>query len=100
MIITSRPSLRTQTYLSQTYELSKLDACGTAAKGFSVPLFEERSGVGVQEVCQPPNGICGTVGAVIVVPARHLALILRAAHVRGDAEYGLVDVAIAEATAP
>src|SRR5712672_141874 len=104
MIVTSRPSLRTQTHLSQTSELSKFDRCayarGTAAKGVSVPMFEERAGVGIHEACKPPKGIRGTIRPMMVVPARHLALVLRATHVRGDAEDGLVDVAIAEATAP
>src|SRR5712675_3241415 len=63
-------------------------------------MFEERSGVGVHEACKPPKGVSGTVRAVVVVPARHLALVLRATHVRGDAEYRLVDVAVAEATTP
>jgi len=89
---------------SDSRELSKSARCacarGTAAKGVGVPMFEERAGVGVHEACKPPKGVSGTVRAVVVVPARHLALVLRAAHVRGDAEYGLVDVAVAEATAP
>jgi len=102
MIVTSRPSLRTQTHLSQTYELSKLGTCtcGTAAKGIGVPMLEERSGVGVHEVCKPPKGVSGTVRPMVVVPARHLALILHAAHVWGDAEDGLMGVAVTEATAP
>jgi len=105
MIVTSRPSLRTQTHLSQTScELSKLDTCtctcGAAAKGVSVPMFEECSRVGVHEACKPPKGVSGTIRAMVVVPTRHLALVLCATHVRGDAEYGLVDVAVAEATAP
>src|SRR5712675_1362603 len=104
MIVTSRPSLRTQTHLSQTCELSKFDrrACarGTAAKGVGVPVFEERGWVGIHEACKPPKGIGGTVCPVVVVPARHLALVLCATHVRGDAEDGLVDVAVTEATAP
>jgi len=100
MIVTSRPSLRTQTHLSQTCELSKLDTCGAATKGVSVPMLEERSGVGVHEACKPPNGICGTVAAVMVVPAGHLALVFSATHVWGDAQDGLVDVAVAEATVP
>src|SRR5712672_353697 len=104
MIVTSRPSLRTQTHLSQACELSKFDRCacarGTATKGVGVPMFEEHAGVGIHEACKPPNGVSGTVHPVMVVPARHLALILRATHVRGDAEDGLVDVAVAEATAP
>src|SRR5712672_3911397 len=104
MIVTSRPSLRTQTHLSHACELSKFGrsacACGTAAKGVGVPMFEERARVGIHEACKPPKGVSGTIRAVVVVPARHLALVLRATHVRGDAEYGLVDVAVAEATAP
>src|SRR5712671_2804442 len=74
--------------------------CGAATKSIGVPMFEERSGVGVHEACKPPKGVSGTIRAVVVVPARHLALVLRATHVRGDAEYGLMDVAVAEATAP
>src|SRR5712675_2962350 len=100
MIVTSRPSLRTQTHLSQTCELSKLNTCSMATKGVGIPMFEERAGVGVQEVCKPPNGICGTVGAVMMVPARHLAFILVATHVRGDADHGLVDVAVTKTAAP
>src|SRR5712675_1170803 len=100
MIVTSRPSLRTQTHLSQTCELSKLDTCGAAAKGVGVPMLEERSWVGIQEAGKPPNGICGTVAAVMVVPARHLALVLITTHVWGNAQDGLMDVAVAEATAP
>src|SRR5882672_7722119 len=104
MIVTSRPSLRTQTHLSQTGELSKFDRCtcarGTVAEGVSVPMFEERAGVGVHEACKPPKGVGGTVRPMMVVPARHLALVLRATHVRGNAEDGLVDVAVAEATVP
>ena len=104
MIVTSRPSLRTQTHLSQGCELSKFDrgtcARGAAAKGVGVPMFKERAGVGIHEACKPPKGVSGTVRAVVVVPAGHLALVLRATHVRGDAEYGLMDIAVAEATAP
>src|SRR5712672_1157858 len=99
MIVTSRPSLRTQTHLSQTCELSKLNACSMAAKGVSVPMLEERSRVGVQEAGEPPNSICGTVGAVMVVPAGHLALVLVAMHVRGDADHGLVNVAVTKTAA-
>ena len=75
-------------------------ACGAAAKGLGVPMFEERSGVGVHEACKPPKGISRTVRAMVVVPTWHLALVLRAAHVRSDAEYGLMDVAVAETTSP
>src|SRR5712672_484973 len=84
--------------------LSELGACtctcGAAAKGIGVPMFEERSGVGIHEACKPPKGIGGTVRPVVVVPARHLALVLCATHVRGDAKDGLVDVAVAETAAP
>ena len=102
MIVTSCPSLRTQTHLSQTCELSKLNACtcGVAAKGLGIPMFEERARVGVHEVCKPPKGVGRTIRAVVMVPARHLALVLCATHVRGDAEDGLVDVAVAKATVP
>src|SRR5712672_4388198 len=100
MIVTSRPSLRTQTHLSQTYELSKLGIRGAAAKGIGIPMFEERARVGVHEAGEPPKGVSRTICSVVVVPARHLALVLRATHVRGDAEDGLVDVAVAEATVP
>src|SRR5712671_3486560 len=100
MIVTSRPSLRTQTHLSQTYEPSRFGSCGAAAKGVGVPMLEERSRVGVHEACKPPKRISRTVCAVVVVPAGHLALVLRAMHVWGDAGDGLVDVAVAEATAP
>ena len=100
MIVTSRPSLRTQIHLSQSCELSKLNTCGVATKGVGVPMFEECSGVGVYEACKPPNGICGTVAAVIMVPARHLALVLIAMHVRGNAEYGLVNIAVTKTATP
>jgi len=99
------PFLKDSTPLeSSVCVLSELGACtctcGVAAKGIGVPMFEERSRVGVHEACKPPKGVSGTIRAMVVVPARHLALVLRATHVRGDAEYGLVDVAIAEATSP
>src|SRR5712671_2734192 len=103
MIVTSRPSLRTQIHLSQAGELSKFDGgtCtgGAAAKGVGVPMFEERAGVRIHEACEPPEGVSGAVRPMVVVPARHLALVLRATHVRGDAEDGLVDVAVTEAAA-
>ena len=63
-------------------------------------MFEERAGVSIHEACKPPKGVSGTIRPMVVVPARHLALVLRATHVRGDAEDGLVDVAVAEATTP
>ena len=66
-------------------KLSKLGACRLAAECVSVPMFKEGSGVGVQEAGEPPYCICGAVSTVVVVPARHLALVLVAMHVRGDA---------------
>ena len=69
-----------------------------AAKGVGVPMFKEHPRVGVHEAREPPNSVGGTVGAVVVVPARHFALVFCAAHVRGDTHDGLVDVTVAEAT--
>jgi len=86
--------------LSHTCELSKLGTCGAAAKGVGVPMFEERTRVGIQEACKPPEGVGGAVCAVVVVPAGHLALVLATTHVRGDAEDGLMNVAVAKATMP
>jgi len=77
-------------------KLSKLNTCSTAAKGFSVPLLEEHSRVGVQEVGEPSNSVSRTVATMVVVPARHLALILIATHVWGDADDGLVDITVTE----
>jgi len=98
MIVTSRPSLRTQTHLSYTCEPSRFVACGVAAKGFGIPLFEEHLGVGVHEACEPPNCVGGTICAVVVVPTGHLALVFIAARVQGDAEDGFVGGAVAKAT--
>ena len=81
-------------------KLSKLNTCSTAAKGFSVPLLEEHSRVGVQEVGEPSNSVSRTVAAMVVVPARHLALILVATHVQGDADHGLVNVAVTKTAVP
>src|SRR5712671_399262 len=92
MIVTSRPSLRTQNPL----ELCLLGTCGAAAKRVGVPMFEEHFGVGVQEAGEPSNGVGGTVRAMVVVPARHLALVLVASHMRGDTNDRFVDVAVAE----
>jgi len=97
MIVTSRPSLRTQTHLSYACNPSSLRARGTAAKCVSVPMFEERLGVGVQEASEPSDGVSGTIRAVVVVPAGYLALVLVAARVRGDAEDGFVGSAATEA---
>jgi len=99
MIVTSRPSLRTQTHLSYTCEPSGFGACGVAAKSVGVPMLEEHLGVGVHEACEPPNGVSGTVCAVVMVPTGHLTLVLVTTHMRGDAYDGLVDIAVAEATA-
>jgi len=63
-------------------------------------VLEEQARVGVHEACEPPNGIGGTVRAMVMMPARHLALVFRAMHVQGYAYNGFVDVAVAEATAP
>src|SRR5712671_1601500 len=97
MIATSRPSLRTQTHLSCTCEPSRLGTCGAATKRVGVPMLEEHFGVGVHEASEPPNGVGGAIRAVVVVPARHLALVLVATHMWGDANDRLVDVAVAEA---
>src|SRR5882757_9413929 len=99
MIVTSRPSLRTQTHLSYACTPSRLATCGAATKRVGVPMFEEHFGVGIQEAGEPSNGVGGTVRAVVVVPARHLVLVLVASHMRGDTDDRLVDVAVAE-TAP
>ena len=64
-----------------------------------VPLFEERCGVGVEEAGKPSQGVGRAVSTMVVVPAGHLALVLVATHVRGDADDGLVDVAVAETAA-
>ena|SRR5712671_2789551 len=97
MIVTSRPSLRTQTHLSYACEPSRFVTCGTAAKGIGIPMLEECLGVGFHEACKPPNGVSRAVRAVVVVPTGYLALVFVAAHVRGDADDGLVGVAVAEA---
>jgi len=60
-------------------------------------MFEEPFGVGVHEASEPPDGVGGTVCAVVVVPARHLALVLVATHVRGDADNRLMGGAATEA---
>src|SRR5882672_5279155 len=96
MIVTSRPSLRTQTHLSREDTSSVLRVGDTTIDVVRVPLFEERCGVGVEEAGEPSQGVGGAVGAMVVVPARHFALVLVATHVRGDAYDGLMDVAVAE----
>jgi len=69
-----------------------------ASEGISVPMFEERGGVGVQKAGEPPNCVGGAVDPMAVVPARHLALIFSALHVWGYTRDGFVVVAVAEAT--
>jgi len=59
-------------------------------------MFEEHLRVGVHETREPPNGVSGAICAVVVVPARHLAFVLIAARVWGDAEDGFVRGAVAE----
>src|SRR5712675_708024 len=96
MIVTSRPSLRTQTHLSYACGPSVFGACGAAAKGVSVPMLEERLGVSVHKASEPPNSVSGTIRAVVVVPAGYLALVFVAARVRGNAEDGFVGGAVTE----
>src|SRR5712671_2945358 len=79
--------------------LSELGTCGTAAKGVGVPMFEERARVGVQEACEPPKSIGRAVRPMMMVPTGHLALVFVAMHVRGNANDGLMDVAVAETAA-
>src|SRR5712671_2366426 len=97
MIVTSRPSLRTQTHLSYACDSSSFGVCGVATKCVGVPMFEKPLGIGVHEASEPPDGVRGTVCAVVVVPTRYLTLVLVAARVRGDAEYGLMGGAVTEA---
>src|SRR5712672_3215328 len=99
MIVTSRPSLRTQTHLSRENTSSLLGVGGTTVDVVRVPLFEERCGVRIEEAGEPSQGVGRAVSAMVVVPARHFALVLVATHVRGDANNGLVDVAVAETAA-
>ena len=86
--------------MSQTREPSQLDTCGATTEGLGIPLFEECSGVGVQETVKSPNGICGAVCAMVVMPTGHFTLIFVALHVRGGAKDGLVDVTVGEAILP
>src|SRR5712671_3237807 len=97
MIVTSRPSLRTQIHLSYACDSSGFGVCGAATKRVGVPVFEEPLGIGVHEASEPPDGVGGTVRAVVVVPARHLAFVLVAAHVRVGANDGFVGGSAAEA---
>src|SRR5712671_6644302 len=97
MIVTSRPSLRTQTHLSYACDSSSFGVCGATTKRVGVPMFEEPLGVGIHEASEPPDGIGGAVRAVVVVPARYLTLVFVAAHVRGGANDGFVGGSAAEA---
>src|SRR5712672_3481740 len=97
MIVTSRPSLRTQTHLSYACDSSSFGFCGATTERVGVPVFEEPLGVGIHEASEPPDGVGGTVRAVMVVPTRYLALVLVTAHVRGGAKDGLVSGGATEA---
>src|SRR5712671_2422070 len=97
MLVTSRPSLRTQTHLSYARNPSSLGACGATTKGVGVPMFEEHLGVGVHKASEPSDGVSGTVCAVVVVPAGHFALVFVAARMRGGAEDGFMGGAATEA---
>src|SRR5712671_7027700 len=97
MIVTSRPSLRTQTHLSYACDSSSFGVCGATTKRVGVPMFEESLGVGVHEAGEPSDGVGGTVRAVVVVPAGYLAFVLVAAHMRVGANDGLVGGSAAEA---
>ena len=72
---------------------------GLSAERVCVPMFEEHLGVRVHEASEPPNGVGRAVRAVVVVPTGHFAFVLVATHMRGDADDGLMDVAVAEAAA-
>src|SRR5712675_1222041 len=97
VIVTSRPSLRTQTHLSYACDSSSFGFCGATTERVGVPVFEEPLGVGIHEASEPPDGVGGTVRAVVVVPTRYLALVLITAHVRGGANDGLVSGGATEA---
>src|SRR5712671_5754060 len=77
---------------------SSFGFCGATAKRVGVPMFKEPLWVGVHEASEPPDGVGGTVRAVMVVPARYLALVLVAAHVRGGANDGFMGGGATEAT--
>src|SRR5712671_3402749 len=97
MIVTSRPSLRTQTHLSYACDSSSFGFCGATTKRVGVPVFKEPLGIGVHESSEPPDGVGGTVRAVVVVPARYFALVFVAAHVRVGANDGFVGGGATEA---
>src|SRR5882672_10585767 len=97
MIVTSRPSLRTQTHLSYACDSSSFGFCGATPKRVGVPVFKEPLGVGIHEASEPSDGVGGTVRAVMVVPARYLAFVLVAAHVWVGANDGFVSGSAAKA---
>jgi len=97
VIVTSRPSLRTQTHLSYACDFSSSGCCGATTKRVGVPMFEEPLGVGIHEASESPDGVGGTVRAVVVVPARYRALVLVAAQVRSGAYDGFVGGGATEA---
>src|SRR5712671_2290590 len=97
MIVTSRPSLGTQTHLSCACDSSSFGVRGATAKRVGVPMFEEPLGVGIHEASEPPDGVGGTICTVVVVPAGYLTFVFVAAHVRGGADDGLVGGGTAEA---
>src|SRR5712672_720907 len=97
MIVTSRPSLGTQTHLSYACDSSSFGFCGATTKRVGVPVFEEPLGIGVHKASEPSDGVGGTIRAVVVVPARYLAFVLVTAHVRGGADDRLVSGSAAEA---
>ena len=97
MIVTSRPSLGTQTHLSYACDSSSFGFCGATTKRVGVPVFEEPLGIGVHKASEPSDGVGGTIRAVVVVPARYLAFVLVTAHVRGGAKDGLVSGGATEA---
>src|SRR5712671_47670 len=97
MIVTSRPSLGTQTHLSYACDSSSFGFCGATTERVGVPVFEEPLGVGIHEASEPPDGVGGAVRAVVVVPTRYLALVLVTAYMRGGAKDRFVSGGTTEA---
>jgi len=97
MIVTSRPSLRTQTHLSYACDSSSFGFCGATTKRVRVPMFEEPLGVSIHEASESPDGVGRAVRAVMVVPARYFALVLVTAYVRDGANDGFVGGGATEA---
>src|SRR5712675_1011501 len=96
MIVTSRPSLRTQTHLSYAYDSSGFGFCGATTKRVGVPMFKKPLGVGIHEASEPPDGVSGAIRAVVVVPARHFAFVFVAAHMQGGTNDGFMSGGVAE----